>query len=92
MTESTGVVPFCQCLTLCPVTGRWEALGGGMLGRARQRTARVLPAAKQAKSTALRASPELRVGHILGYSKGFFSVSPAGNSEGLHSTDSMWIT
>ena len=79
ITESTGVVPFCQCLTLCTVTGRhnggtgrqWAAAcwGGCCVGR----RGHCLPRSKQ---RALCGSPRQSWGwgHSAGDSKGIFPL------------------
>ena len=86
ITESTWVVPSCQCLTLRTVTGRreggtgrhwaaacWGGGGGGRRGHGRPRSER----------RARRGAPRRSWGweHNAGDSTGIVPVSPAGNSE-----------
>ena len=69
ITESTGV-PFFQCFTLRPVTGRrepargsrLEALGGLHVEEAAVADGEGRQAAKRMTSAARRASPDLRMG------------------------------
>ena len=97
ITVCTGVVPFCQCLTLCPVpdrseggTGRhWEksSWGGGVGGQRGH-------CQPWSERLGWRCAPHQICGwgHSTGNSKGIVPVSPARNSESRPSTDSMGIT
>ena len=100
ITESTGVVPSCQCLTL-RLSGRSEggtgrhwavACWGGCGGRRGPQGHRYCQPRSEKRALCGAPHQSWELGHSTGDSKGIVPVLPAGNSESLPSTDFMWIT
>ena len=92
ITESTGVVPFCKCLTLCTVSvllgAAREALGGGtgllLVGEAAAadcESSACLEASDERSAACLTAVEGGGIAAIAQATHRDCSLSPAGNSE-----------